>query len=59
MPRLASALLFAVLWVGAMPWMQLPFGLAAAVVASGALAGLAWYWLCNACVDGHDEPGNR
>ncbi|MDC7786795.1 hypothetical protein PQJ75_29250 [Rhodoplanes sp. TEM] len=46
MPRAVSAVLFAVLWTGAMPWARRPDGLGLAIlVAAGAFAGLAWYWL--------------
>lgn len=56
MPRAVSAVLFAVLWTGAMSWARGSDVLGLAVlVAAGALAGLASYWLSRpAC--GSREP---
>lgn len=55
MSRRSSALVFAVLWTGAMPWTPFPADVGAvalmapiALMALGVLAGLVCYWLTGA-----------
>lgn len=56
MSRRVSAVVFAVLWSGAMPWTRMPLDPVPALVLVllGALAGLLWYWLSGASGAGAD-----
>jgi hypothetical protein len=67
MSRRSSALVFAVLWTGAMPWTSLSADAGAVVVPivpialmlSGALAGLVCYWLSGPTCADSDAPPAR